>query len=625
MHHAGKPSCMRYLYFPLLTFFFQASFAQVRNIQAQSRISEVIVFVEGAQIQRTSSLSIPEGRSALIFSQISPQLDKQSIQVKAGTGITVLSVNHQINYLKEQEIRDDIQLLEEKILGIEDKFDIEKNLLKVYKQEEEMLQKNQLIGGSNGIKTPDLREAIEFQRQKLTEILQKQYESGKKIKELDKEQHLIRQQLLEMNQKKDRNTSEIIVQVSTRKEQQSELSIQYLVKKASWVPTYDIRVKNVTSPIEILHKANISQQSGEDWKDVKLILSTGNPREKGTKPDLQPWLLSYNSMPFFLQGKSLTGSNIMGRVLDSNGLPVSNATVISKTNNKATVTDANGNFSIQQSPGNNNLVVSAVGMQTTEINALQNYVTINMMNSINKLEEVVVTGYARGVIDSDKEFNRPAPKAKRMELPTQVSYQPISTQYEITIPYSVPNDGKIYTTEVQHFEVPAIFEYFAAPKIDPGVYLTASITEWEDLNFMSGETNIFYEGNFLGKSFLDLSTTGDTLSISLGQDKSITVNRKLMKDYSEKKFFGNSKVDSRFYQISIRNNKQENINLTLIDQFPVSTEKEIQVERGDTKGGKIDEKTGSINWTLSIKPKEEIIKPIEYKVKYPKEKSLMLN
>lgn len=294
MHHAGKPGFMRYIPILLFSLFLQTSFAQVRNIQAISKISEVIVFVEGAQVQRTSSISIPEGRSALIFSQISPELDKQSIQVKAATGITVLSVNHQVNFLKEQEIREDINMLEEKILEIQDRFETEKNLLKVYKQEEEMLQKNQLIGGSNGLKTMDLREAIDFQRQKLTEILQKQHESGKKIKELEKDRLKVRQQLSEINQRKDRNTSEIIVQVIAKKAQQSVLQIQYLVKKASWVPTYDIRVKNVNSPIEILHKANISQQSGEDWKDVKLILSTGNPREKGTKPDLQPWLLSYN-------------------------------------------------------------------------------------------------------------------------------------------------------------------------------------------------------------------------------------------------------------------------------------------------------------------------------------------
>lgn len=616
---------MRSLTFLISVLSVQASFCQGRNFQAETKIREVIVFTEGAQVERIANVTIPAGRSEWVFSGISPQLEKQSIQVKTATGATVLSVNHQVNFFREQEIREDIRALEEKMQETEDKMELEKSLVQVYKQEEAMLQKNQEIGGNNGIKTPDLKEALDFQRQKLTEVLQKQFESKKKVKHLEKEVYKIRQQLAEINQRKDRSTSEIFVQVSANKALQSEISIRYLVKKAGWVPTYDIRVKNVSSPIEVLHKANIFQQSGEDWKDVKLILSTGNPREKGTKPDLQPWLLSYHAMPLMIRGIGTPDNLISGRVIDEKGKPVVSASIISKGNNMSAITDVNGHFSIQQPPGNNTLVVSAVGMQTTEINANQGFININMLYATTQLEEVVVSGYMKSDSYNGNDLPGRMPKVKRLDVPTQVTYQPITTQYEITMPYSIPNDGKVYTTEVQHYEVSAVFEYFSAPKIDPGVYLTAGITDWEGLNLMPGETNIFYEGAFLGRSFLDLSETGDTLSISLGQDKSITVNRKLMKEYSGKKFLGSTKVDSRFYQITARNNKQEKINLTIADQFPVSTEKEIQVERGDTKGGKSDDKTGNISWTISLNPKEEIIKSLEYKVKYPKDKKLILN
>ena len=368
---------MRYLTFLLTILSVQASFCQVRNFQAETKIREVIVFTEGAQVERIANVTIPTGRSEFVFSGISPQLEKQSIQVKTATGVTVLSVNHQVNFFREQEIREDIRALEEKMQETEDKMELEKSLVQVYKQEEAMLQKNQEIGGNNGIKTPDLKEALDFQRQKLTEVLQKQFESQKKVKQLEKEVYKIRQQLAEINQRKDRNTSEIFVQVSANKAMQTEISIRYLVKKAGWVPTYDIRVKNVSSPIEVLHKANISQQSGEDWKEVKLILSTGNPREKGTKPDLQPWLLSYQAMPLMIRGIGTVDNLISGRVTDEKGKPVVSASIISKGNNMSAITDVNGHFSIQQPPGNNTLVVSAVGMQTTEINANQGFVNIN--------------------------------------------------------------------------------------------------------------------------------------------------------------------------------------------------------------------------------------------------------
>ncbi len=547
---------MRYFIILFSIFSFNTGIGQTRTLQADSKINRVIVFVQGAQVERTSRISIPAGRTEIVFSNISPQLEKQSIQLKADQSITVLAVNHQVNFLKDQVNREEIRELEEKLQETIDRLEWEKSMLQVYKQEESMLQKNQQIGGNEGIKTTDLKEAMEYQRLKMTEVLQKQVETGKRIKSAETNLSKIRHQLTEMNQRKDRNTSEIIVQVNAAKAMETELAISYLIKNAKWVPTYDIRVKNISSPMEIIHKANISQQSGEDWKDVKLILSTGNPREKGTKPDLQPWMLAYYT---------------------------------------------------------------------------PNQIRIRGISSVNQpaasLQEVVVTGYAT---DNSEEGNIQRKKqlalnGLQLGVETKVSYQPITTQYEIMIPYSVPNDGKEYTTEVQHHEVPAIFEYYSAPKIDPAVFLTASITNWQELNLMPGETNLFFEGAFLGKSTLNPANAGDTLSISLGQDKSVIIKRKLLREYSEKKFLGNNKVDSRFYDITVRNNKNEKINLTLEDQFPISTDKEIQVDHGQYKDGKLNESTSKVTWNLTINPKEEVLKQIGYKVKYPRDRILQLD
>ena len=68
---------------------------------------------------------------------------------------------------------------------------------------------------------------------------------------------------------------------------------RYLVNQSEWYPTYDIRVQDIAKPLTLQMKANIKQQSGEDWKDVKLFLSTGDPNENGTKPTLIPWYLKY--------------------------------------------------------------------------------------------------------------------------------------------------------------------------------------------------------------------------------------------------------------------------------------------------------------------------------------------
>ena len=546
---------MKFISTLIIVLSFISSIGQTRSIPAESKIRQVIVFVQGAQVERTSRLTIPAGRSEIVFSNISPQLEKQSIQLKADQNITVIAVNQQVNFLKAQADRQEISELEENLTEQSDKLDWEKNMLQVYKQEEIMLQKNQQIGGNDGLKTTELKEAMDYQRMKMTEVLQKQAETNKRIKSIEKNISKIRHQLTEMNQRKDVSTSDIIVQVSSAKVLETEFVLSYLVRNAGWNPTYDIRVKNISSPIEIVQKANISQQSGEDWKEVKLILSTGNPRENGSKPELRPWMLAfYEPVQIRLRGSSSIG------------------------------------------------------------------------NSPSALQEVVVTAMGTDKDDDEnKSFSKKTLSGTLAGVETKLSYQPTTTQYEIMIPYSVPNDGKQYTTEVKQHSVPAIFEYYSAPKIDPAVFLTANITNWQELNLMPGETNLFFEGAFLGKSRLDPTTAGDTLSISLGQDKSIVIQRKLVKEYSEKKLLGNNKVDSRLYDISVRNNKNEKINLTLEDQFPISTDKEIQVDNGTYKDGKLQENTNKVTWSLALNPKEETVKQIGYKIKYPRERILMLD
>ncbi len=139
------------------------------------------------------------------------------------------------------------------------------------------------------------------------------------------------------------------------------------------------------------------------------------------------------------------------------------------------------------------------------------------------------------------------------------------------------------------------------------------------------EANLFFEGTYLGKSTLDLASAGDTLNLSLGKDKSVTIKRTLIKDFSSKKFIGSNKTDTRQYEISIRNNKQQAVTLVLEEQFPISTQKEIEVQNKKYEGGKLDDDTQKITWQMSIESRKENKVAFRYDVKYPKDKVLQLD
>jgi hypothetical protein len=609
-----------------------------------SKIEKVTVFLQGAQVQRSAKASLVNGKQELIFTNISPAIDKQSIQVKADGNVTVLSVIHQQNYLKEQQKQEEIKDIEQQKETLIEKILLQRNIFNVYKQEETMLVKNQQIGGANnGLKALDLKEAADFQRNRLTEVYQKQMETDRAIKKMENELIKMNRQLAELNQKADISTSEIHVTVSTKEVLSSNFSITYLVKQSGWFPTYDIRVKDISSPINLQYKANVFQSSGEDWKDIKLLLSTGNPNENGTKPVINPWYLkygyAYQPKPTTIQSTYRDGI-LTGVVTDEKGSPVPGASIFIKGSNSGVAADNNGQFRIVTKPGDI-LVASAVGMTSTERSVTPGgSISMTLQTVTSSAAEVVVTGYGVSrdgwtelgdYSRSKKELGYVTQKIKGAELTrdqniiTTISYQPTTTVYEIKEPYTIFNDGKTYMADIDGYEVKAQYEYYAAPKIEADAFLTAKIVDWQELNLLPGEANLFFEGTFLGKSQLDVTNAGDTLNLSLGKDKGVVVKRTLLKDFSSKRFIGSNKTDTRQYEIAVRNNKQQPIHIIIEDQFPVSTQKEIEVQDKEYDNAKLDEDTQTITWQLNVEPKKDNKVSFKYEVKYPKDKLLVLD
>jgi uncharacterized protein (TIGR02231 family) len=238
----------------------------------------------------------------------------------------------------------------------------------------------------------------------------------------------------------------------------------------------------------------------------------------------------------------------------------------------------------------------------------------------------VVTAYGTRR-DGNDEYDTDSYK-KRKEVSSNIStitsYQPTTTIFEIEDPYSVPDDGKNYTADINDFEMDAVYEYYSVPKLDASAYLTAKIIDWQDLNLLPGPSNLFVEGTYLGNSFLDVLNAGDTLKLSLGKDKGVVVKRTMLKEFSQKKFLGSNKTDSREYEIVVRNNRQQAVNITIEDQFPISTNKDIEIEKTSYEGGKMDNDTKKVSWRLNVDSKKESKLQLAYSVKYPKDKILQL-
>ncbi|KYP16508.1 mucoidy inhibitor MuiA family protein [Flavihumibacter sp. CACIAM 22H1] len=612
----------------LLSVFLVLQFAQAQSkrIIAPSKIEAVTVFLQGAEVKRTGMVQLPLGKSELVLSGISTDIETSSVQVKLEGDLTVLSVGVRKNFLQEEKIREELKQLEEQLEGMEDKQARQRKQQDVLKQEEAMLVRNQeLKAGNTVLKPADLKAALDFQRERLEDLYKQQLDIDKLLLKLEKEKQVIRNQVNEMNSQRNQAVNELYAVVECRKAANVPVTATYLVNKAGWHPSYSIVVKDISSPLEVQFNANVYQSSGEIWKDVKLSLSSGNPSLNNQKPELQPWYLHYimpgiSAAPY--RGFS-NGNTLQGRVQDVEGRPVSGATVLVKGTSTATSTNENGFFALNGVARGAVLVVSGVGYQQQELPAAAGFLSISLALSAQSLDEVVVRGYALQGQVSGIQTGKREMRAKPLEVTT--TYQPTTTKYEIREIYTLVNDGKINTIDVKKSVVPADYEYYAAPKLETAAYLTARLVNWQELELMAGEASLFFEGTFLGKSFIDPATAEDTLYLSLGRDANVIVKRTLVKDFSSKRFLGGNKAETKQFELSIRNNKKQPIRLLLEDQYPLSTMKEIEVEREGQDGGRLTSETGVVSWNLNVPPATEEKKSIRFTVKYPKEKRLQLD
>jgi len=207
---------------------------------------------------------------------------------------------------------------------------------------------------------------------------------------------------------------------------------------------------------------------------------------------------------------------------------------------------------------------------------------------------------------------------------TTVVQQLISAEFKIDLNYSIASDNQVRMVLVKQSELNTSFRYYAVPKLDPGVYLVAQMTKLDELQLVPAKANIFFDGTYIGETYIDPTTMDDTLNLSLGKDPNIIVKRTLLKDQSKERIIQDKKERNFAYSIEVRNLKSSEIDLIIQDQVPLTTNPEITIEKSIIGKGTLDEKTGLVEWKLKLKAKENQTFDYEFKVRHPKDKVVQI-
>ncbi len=608
---------------------------ELKVTEIKTDVNEATVFIEGAQVIRKKNVDLTQGKSILKFVNLSPFIDPKSVQIKVEGEVTVLSVNHQQNYLDKMEKPRELQDIEKSLDAVESKIKQENTYLLIISEELAFLQENRAIGGKNEqISITNLQQVSDFYSNKLTALKLKEIERNNTLEDLNKQKTNIQNQVKTLTSKKEYPTGEILVKVDAKKNGLFSFEISYVVANAGWFPSYDIRVKNINEPVQLIYKANVKQDTKEDWINVKLKFSSADPNVSGVAPELKTYFLNYNSLP---PTYKLTANSVTGKVTDNKGEPLPGTMVIVQGTTIGTVSDMEGKYTITIPNNASQLTYSFIGFNSQTLPITGSTMNVALEESVLALNEVVVVGYGvknessasdnlQGRVSgvSVKKSDMKIRGASSLAIPTMQIEKQTTVNFEIKTPYTIKSDNKNYTVDIEFYDLPAIYQYYCVPKIDKDAFLIANIIDWEKYSLLEGEANVFFEETYVGKTLLDVRFASDTLQISLGRDKKVSVIREKVKVFTTKQFIGNKKEETRTWKTTVKNNKNQEINIVVLDQVPVSTAEDIEVNVLNISGAKHDTETGEIKWEFSLKPVDKKELDLKYSVKYPKFRNLVI-
>ncbi len=517
-------------------------FALQANVWAQqicsSKVVKVSVFQSQAQVSREGKAVLDMGIHEVIFNQISPSLIQSSVEVVAPEGIEILSVSNRNNYLEKGDEPAEIILLEDSLQNINDALNGIRLDQESITWQKDLLRANKSLGGANnGVKADELEDVLDIFQRKLHQYKEQSIDLERRAKVLNSQKRLIEKQLGDYRAGVKSLNTQIAALVKVIKANPEALfKLQYLVSGVSWKPYYDIRVKDVNSPLQFVLKANIKQTTGEEWSDVKLSLTTNNPNKTGVKPEMKPIFIKFNE-PVVRRSKSYSSYG-----------------------------DGEGAGMV------------AEPMYATEEGSYTNRNVSAQQNLLN-------------------------------------------LSFDVKGNVSVPSDGKVHQVELNQFSLPAVFGYACVPKLSTDIFVTAKSESNDLLNQLNGEANIYLNGTFAGKTFINRESS-DSLMLTLGKDRRIITKREKVKDMSSKSLFGSNKKESQTIEISISNSSNERITLKVEDQIPVSKNGEISVKLTQDGDADYAPESGQLKWVKTLEPKQVIKLRFSFEITYPSGKIL---
>ncbi|MBD2343736.1 mucoidy inhibitor MuiA family protein [Anabaena subtropica] len=531
----------------------------------ESQIVAVTAYSDKALVTRKGKISLSGTERELVITTLPVTLETESVRV-GGTGtvgVRLLGINCDRIYTTEPvaersaQLTRQIQQLETEKRHLQAQVDALTLQAKFIEGLSEKTEEP--FAQSLSRKNLSLSETLDFLNFLGSQYSEYAIASGEcknQQQELDKQLQALHNSLQVIQTPHPQESISLVALIEATGEGEFELEVSYIVNYASWTPLYDLRLNSTNKTVNLNYLAEVTQNTGEDWLDIELTLSTAKPGLGTIPPKLQPW---YIDAPTPQVWRSLTAGRSPSRrqLATSPSLPAISATA----------------------------VPSAAGIPLEEEAELT--------------EDSLIAAENVG---------------------SEISKEGSIVTFKLNGGGKIPSDGTPHKITIFNDDYPCNLDYVAMPRLVSFAYLEANVKNSSDgVTLLPGKASIFRDDIFIGTTQLENVAPGQEFKLNLGIDEGLKIERDLVERQVDKKLIGNQRRTTYTYRLVITNLLNQETQLKLTEQLPISRNEQIKVRLNRSNPPIQLGEMGILEWTITIPAQRKQEVDYQFTVEHPPE------
>jgi hypothetical protein len=526
--------------------------AAVQPAVARSRVVKVTVYHSGALVTREVEVPAGQGLVELVVSGLPERVQNRTLYSEGAEGLRVLSTRFRTRPVFE-DTREDVRLL------VDTKKKLEQNAQKIQadlnavKMNQKLLDKMENFtdkstvlsvekGGLNGDSAITLAKYVMEQR---GERAKEQVALEQKLADNADELKFNERKLNDLTSRPNRTERDAVLLVDREAGMGGKVRLNYLVdeKSAAWRPQYKLRAGAAKEPVQVDYQALLVQQTGEDWGNVDLTLSTAQPMLNAAPPELQ-----------VLELRVVALASLPGGGKGPGGFP------------------GGGGFGGIPAPVQPQMPAMDLQKRAEALRsqAAQTY------NSLKDSKKAVLELNEAAALDQTQELMKTREQLvmeERAEKRLVAANEGPSVSFRLPARLTVPSRTDEQVIEITKLKLEPKYYYKAVPVLARHVYRLADLTNKSSHVLLPGEATMYQGSDFVGRMTMPLVAIGEEFTAGFGVDPQLQIQRQMMDQ--TRTMQGGNQVLTYKYRILVSSYKSEPVQVQVWDRLPHATEVEL--------------------------------------------------